>query len=170
MSELVARVPGVRFVDGTTADVDLFATPTPVAQERVFAAAVFLLDAAGHVAVVYSVRRSQWGPPGGWREGSESVWDNAIRETREECGIALNAADLVPVGYELFHNRSTGGLWREGQDVMQVFRADLAQVRPPLSADLDDTSDREWVGYAEFERRCGDQFHWPLAARVIGGE
>ncbi len=163
----VARVRGVEFADGTTVDVDLIAGGEPFDERRVFAAAVYVLDASGDLALVHSVRRSEWGPPGGWREGSESVWDNAIRETWEECGIELDVDDLVPVGYERFHHRG-GGLWRPGQDVMQVFRADLAERRPRLTAARDDTSGREWVDWGEFERRCGGQFHWPLAARVIG--
>jgi 8-oxo-dGTP pyrophosphatase MutT (NUDIX family) len=169
VSGLVATVRGVRFADGTTADVELVATDVPADERRVFAAAVYLLDAAGDIALVHSVRRSEWGPPGGWREGSESVLDNAIRETREECGNDLSPADLVPVGYEQFHNPSGGGLWRPGQDVLQVYRADLSEVRPPLTAGLDDTSDREWVDVDEFERRCGGQFHWALSALVTRG-
>jgi 8-oxo-dGTP pyrophosphatase MutT (NUDIX family) len=169
VSEHLATVRGVRFADGTTADVELVATGVPVDERRVFAAAVYLLDAAGHVAIVHSVRRSEWGPPGGWREGSESVLDTAIRETREECGIELSPGDLVPVGYELFRNPSGGGLWRPGQDVMQVYRADLTELRPPLTSGLEDTSDREWVDVEEFERRCGGQFHWPLSALVTRG-
>ena len=96
--------------------------------------------------------------------------DNAIRETWEECGVVLTEDALVPVGYERFLNRSAGGLWPPGRDVMQVFRADLAVTRPPLSAALDDTSDREWVDVEELERRCGGQFHWPLTARVVAGD
>lgn len=165
----IARMRDVRFADGTSADVDLIAGREPFDERRVFAAAVLLLDAGDSIALVHSVRRDEWGPPGGWREGQESVWDTAIREVHEECGLRLDAADLVPVGYERFHRRTEGGLWRAGQDVLQVFRADLAEVRPPMTAELDDTSAREWVSIAEFERRCGDQFHWPLAARVIAG-
>lgn len=169
MSRHVATVRGVRFADGTTADVELVEDPEPVDESRVFAAVVILRDAAGDVALVHSVRRSEWGPPGGWREGRESVRDNAIRETWEECGIVLTEKDLVPVGYERFLDRSAGGLWRPGQDVMQVFRAVVDSIRPPLSAALDDTSDREWVDVEELERRCGRQFHWPLTVRVVAG-
>jgi hypothetical protein len=44
---LVATVRSVRFADGTTADVELVATDVPADERRVFAAAVYLVDAAG---------------------------------------------------------------------------------------------------------------------------
>jgi 8-oxo-dGTP pyrophosphatase MutT (NUDIX family) len=163
----VARIENVVFADGTSADVDLIASPRPASATRVFAAMVFVRDAGGDFAVVHSIRRGQWGAPGGWREGDESVAENARREVREETGIALADSDLVPVGYERFHHRSEGGLWVEGRDLLQAFRADLGVVRPPLSAELDDTSDRRWVSAEEFAGLCRHEFWWPLAAQVF---
>ena len=40
---------------------------------RVFAAMAFVRDDAGDLAVVHSVRRGEWGAPGGWREPGETV-------------------------------------------------------------------------------------------------
>ena len=76
----VARVRGVRFVDGTSADVDLIRSPREADESRVFAAMAFVHDDAGDLAVVHSIRRDEWGAPGGWREPGESVRDTAVRE------------------------------------------------------------------------------------------
>ncbi len=163
----VARVPAVRFPDGTTADVDLIRSEREADERRVFAAVVLVRDAAGDHVVVRSVRRDQWGAPGGWREPPESVRQNAVREVAEECGLAVDPVLLRPVGYERFHHGNSGGLWREGQDLMQVYAVDLTEVRPALGASLDDTDDRRWVTWDEFAALCSDQFHWPLVEAVL---
>ncbi len=163
----IARIEGVTFADGSHADVDLIASQRLAADGRVFAAMVFVRDAEGSFAVVHSIRRGQWGAPGGWREGSETVHDNAVREVREETGLVLDPAELVPCGYERFHHRSSGGLWSPGRDLLQAFRADLGEVRPTLDSRLDDTSDRRWVTPGEFDALCRGEFWWPLAERVF---
>ena len=167
MSRLLATATDVAFADGTSADVELYISASSVEESRVFAAMVFVRDADGDFALVHSVRRQEWGAPGGWREGSEPVRDNAVREVAEETGIRLDPVDLTPVGYERFVRQAGHGLWRPGQDVLQSFRADLAETAPALRASLDDTSDRAWASWTEFERRCGHLFWWPLAAAVF---
>ena len=163
----LARVSGVAFPDGTTADIEIVASGREFPQARVFAAMVFVRDVAGDVALVHSIRRQEWGSPGGWREPGESVRENAIREVEEETGLKVRAGDLEPVGYERFTPRVSGGLWQPGREVLQAFGAEVAEVRPALRSDFDDTSGREWVTPAEFERRCGAQFWWPLAAHAV---
>ncbi|WP_377644755.1 DUF4031 domain-containing protein [Oryzobacter terrae] len=163
----VARVLGVEFVDGTTADIDLIRSDREADGSRVFAAMAFVRDSAGDHVVVHSIRRDEWGAPGGWREEGESVRENAVREVREESGLVVDAADLVPVGYERFHHRSSGGLWREGRDLLQVFVVDLPGRRPPLSTEHADTSDRRWVSWGELVGLCSDQFWWPLVAATL---
>lgn len=163
----VARVREVRFPDGTTADVDLIRSAREAAATRVFAAMVFVRDAAGHHLVVHSVRRAQWGPPGGWRELGESVRENALREVHEESGLVLPDSALHPVGYERFHRRSAGGLWREGQDLMQLYRADLTVVRPGLRGMLGDVDGSRWVTWSELEGLCAGDFYWPILEAVL---
>jgi 8-oxo-dGTP pyrophosphatase MutT (NUDIX family) len=163
----VARVRGIRFADGTTADVDLIRSDREADEARVFAAMAFVQDDVGDFAVVYSVRRAQWGSPGGWRESRESVRENAVREVREETGLVVDEGALEPRGYERFHGRSAGGLWQEGRDLIQVYEVRVPGRRPPLTAELDDTSDRRWMTWAELERECADQFWWPLAVAVL---
>jgi 8-oxo-dGTP pyrophosphatase MutT (NUDIX family) len=164
----LVRVHAVAFPDGTTADVDLIASPKLAQEHRVFAAMAFVRDAEGSLAVVHSTRRGEWGAPGGWREGEERVVDNAVREVEEETGLRLHPTALVPCGYERWSAVRGVGLWRPGQDLLQVFRADVRTVRPSLTATLDDTSDRRWVTPEEFAALCGHLFWWPLAERVLG--
>ena len=163
----VARVRGVRFVDGTSADVDLIRSDREADAARVFAAMAFLRDGRGDLALVHSVRRGEWGAPGGWREPGETVRDNAVREVREETGLVIPAESLVPLGYERFHRRSTGGLWREGMDLLQVYEARVPERRPALVPQLDDTVHHRWVTWDELVELCSTQFWWPLAAAVL---
>jgi len=163
----VARVRGIRFVDGTSADVDLIRSDREADEARVFAAMAFVQDEAGDFAAVHSVRRAQWGAPGGWREPGESVRDNAVREVREETGLVVAPSALRPRGYERFHGRTPGGLWQAGRDLLQVFEVHVPGRRPALTAELDDTSDRRWMTWAELERECSDQFWWALAVAVL---
>ena len=163
----VARVRGVRFVDGTSADVDLIRSTREADESRVFAAMAFIHDDAGDLAVVHSIRRDEWGAPGGWREPGESVRDTAVREAREETGLVVAADSLVPVGYERFHQRSTGGLWQEGRDLLQVYAVSVAGRRPPMTPELDDTSDRRWVTWDELAVLCSGHFWWPLVAATL---
>ena len=93
--------------------------------------------------------------------------DNAVREVREETGLVVAPSALRPRGYERFHGRSPGGLWQEGRDLLQVFEVRVPGRRPALTAELDDTSDRRWMTWAELERECSDQFWWALAVAVL---
>ncbi len=163
----VARVRGVRFVDGTSADVDLIRSDREADGSRVFAAMAFVRDDDGDLAVVHSIRRDEWGAPGGWREPGESVRDTAVREVKEETGLVVAADALVPVGYERFHHRSPGGLWQEGRDLLQVYAVRVAGRRPPMAPELDDTSDRTWVTWDELVALCSGHFWWPLVAATL---
>ena len=165
----IERLIGLTLPSGTVADVDLVASPREMDERRVFAAMVFLSDAGGDLVAVHSVRRDQWGSPGGWREAGESVRENAIREVSEETGLSVTTDELSPCGYERW--RHVSGPWpnRPGQDVLQTFRATVASVRPILTPSLDDTDDRRWVTLRDYETLCSGEFWWPLADRVLRG-
>lgn len=163
----VAKITGIRFVDGTSADVDLIASPREADEGRVFAAMAFVRDDTSDFALVHSVRRSEWGAPGGWREPGESVRENAVREVREETGLHVPPRDLTPIGYERFHHRSSGGLWREGEDLLQVYEVSVPGIRPALTPELDDTSHHQWVTWDELEALCSRQFWWALAEATL---
>lgn len=163
----IERKRSVVLASGDIADIDLIASPHSMDERRVFGAMVFLRDAGGDFAVVHSVRRQEWGSPGGWREPGETVQENAIREVREETGLTVEPRQLVPCGYERFSRvRGTAYNVPTGLDVLQSYTATLTDVRPPLTTALHDTSDRRWVTPAEYADLCRDQFWWPLAVTV----
>lgn len=159
----VLRVP---FPDGTFADVDLIASREMAEDERVFASMVFTTDVRGNHVVVWSNRRREWGAPGGWREPGESPAENAVREAREETGLRLDPTLLQPVGYERFHPQSSGGLWVEGRDLLQVFRVRVEEPTPQLVGEPGVQPPR-WVTTATFTELSGRQFWWPLAVHTL---
>ena len=53
----------------------------------------------------------RWDLPGGGREGGESPEDCVLRETREEVGLELSAADLVWSRRYHSDNRPRGMVW-----------------------------------------------------------
>ncbi len=164
----IAVVPRVVFADQGVADVDLIASSQLAIEARVFCATVFVQDSAGDFAVVFSHRRNEWGPPGGWREGDEAPLATAVRETLEETGLVLRPEAVVPIGYERFRNRSGGHLWHPTGDLMQVFGARLDSVRLALIDDDDGIGGVEWVRFTQFRERCGELFWWPLAEHLFG--
>jgi len=57
-------------------------------------AAVLFLDEQGKVLLVKSNYRQDWGLPGGVVEEHESPLDGAVREVKEELGLAIDKASL----------------------------------------------------------------------------
>lgn len=165
----IARVEGVAFPDGTSADVDLISSSREMSHERIFASMVFVQDARGGHLLTWSERRNEWSSPGGWREGDESPVGTAVREAHEESGLDLDPATVHPVGYERFrHHAHTGvGLWVPGRDILQVYASRLAQVSPSVRPETAEITPPRWVDDAELERRCSASFWWPLAAAVL---
>ncbi|GAB3258260.1 hypothetical protein GCM10027425_19610 [Alteromonas gracilis] len=167
----LARARGVRFPDGAVADVDLVSSPRDPDEERTFAAVVVVRDDVGDLLVTHSVRRDQWGPPGGWREPGESVREGAVREVREETGLRIDPDDLVPVGYERFVDVRGGHLWQPGRELLQVFAVRLPHTRPGVTDEHDAGTDAlAWVDAAEAERRCAEHYWWPFVAHLLAGE
>lgn len=168
----IERVPHVEFPDGTSAVIDLIASPREMTHERVFASMVFVRDRTGAHLITWSERRREWGAAGGWREGPETPLQTAVREAEEESGLRLDPAAIRPVAYERFRRTSDPdagtGMWVPGQDILQVYATVLSADQPPLRAESPGQRPPEWVDATEFEARCADAFWWPLALTVLG--
>jgi 8-oxo-dGTP pyrophosphatase MutT (NUDIX family) len=162
----VARQLDVPFPNGAS-DVDLVASPRPVDERRVFAAMVFVRDSHGDFAVVYSIRRRQWGSPGGWREASETPLENAVREAHEETGLVLVPQRVSPCGYERFTPRTDDNVIDVAKPYLQVFHTELDAVRPSLTNGDDGIHATRWVTPKEYAALCRHLFWWPLAAEVF---
>lgn len=165
----IERIEGVTFPDGTSADVDLIASPKEMSHERIFASMVLVQDDGGEHLITWSDRRGEWSSPGGWREDEEAPVETAVRETREETGLDLVPAALHPVGYERFsqHAHTGSGRWVPGRDILQVYRARLDATRPAVRPEWAGLTPPQWVDDAELQRRCSGSFWWPLAAVVL---
>ena len=170
MSRLVGSVQGATFADGSVADVELWASTEPVAEERVFAAMAVVSDRTGRYAAVYSPRRREWGSPGGWREPGESVAECVLREVWEETGLQLAPDTLRVCGHEDFVPRSAHGLWPEHGGSLQIFRVRLPVAGTELVAAEPDAVDPRWLTAEEFEELSGRQFWWPLVAAAMADQ
>lgn len=184
----LARVRGVALAGGARADVDMVASARELTGEGVFAAMAFVVDAVDSFALVHSVRRNEWGSPGGRREPPEALRETVVREIREETALAVEAASLDVVGYERFTTSATMVAALRGEpgwgrapaapdepstavtQYLQVYRARVPGRRPPLRSAFDDTNGRRWVSGAEFRDLCGHLFWWPMAEHVIARE
>ena len=162
----IMRYLDLSFPNGPS-DVDLVFSERPIAEHRVSAAMLFLRDAQGHFAAVYSIRRDEWGSPGGWREPGESPVENAVRETYEETGLIVPERAVRPTGYERFTPRTDDNVFTRDAPYLQVFRAELAQTRPDLTHGDDGIRETRWAAPDEFAELCRHLFWWPLAARVF---
>jgi 8-oxo-dGTP pyrophosphatase MutT (NUDIX family) len=152
---------------GSRSDIDLVQSPRPVDPPQAFAAMVFIRDAAGSFVAVHSIRRGEWGSPGGWREPGESPVENAVRETWEETGLRLDPRHVVPCGYERFVPRTRDSAVPTGRPYLQVFRAQLRATAPDLTEGDDGIRETRWATPREYAALCGTLFWWPLAAAVF---
>ncbi|MDC5698977.1 DUF4031 domain-containing protein [Intrasporangium calvum] len=157
----------VRYLDlpfpNGSSDVDLVASSRPVPEEQVTAAMLFVRDAGGDFAVVHSIRRDQWGSPGGWREPGETPLENALRETQEETGLIISPAKVEVVGYERFTPRTDDNPIDPARPYLQVYRTELDTRRPPITDGDDGIHETRWVTTAEYAELCSHFFWWPLA-------
>ena len=141
------------------------ASTQPTPDELTAAAAVFVTDAGGAMLLVRTVARNSWGAPAGGREPGETVLECATRETWEESGLRLDPAALTLCGYErLTFDAGPAGRWPNRRNYIACFTTVLAEVMPPIAPRTEDVDAAEWVERAEAERRCHDEFWWPLVA------
>ncbi len=156
-------------------DIDLVLSPRPVDEARAFASMLFVRDAQGAFAAVYSIRREQWGSPGGGRERGESPLQNAVREAREETGLRIEPERVIACGYERFTPRtpdlatptSTRYPISASTPYLQVYRTQLDETAPPLTCGDSGIRETRWVSPREYAALCGTLFWWPLAVAIF---
>lgn len=147
--------------------VDLVLSARPVPDTQVSAAMAFVRDRDGRFAAVHSIRRDQWGSPGGWREPGETPLETAVRETAEETGIVLDPTDVSPCGYERFTPLTDDNPFGAQAPYLQVFQVRLRGRTPTLSAGDDGIRETRWATDREYAELCSHLFWWPLARAVF---
>lgn len=162
----VARHLDVKVGYGSS-HVDLVLSPQPVDPARVMASMVFVRDALGSFAAVYSVRRDQWGSPGGWREPGEAPLESAIREAHEETGLVIDPGQVAPCGYERFTPLTEDAVFRSEAPYLQVYRTTLSETAPALTDGDSGIRETRWMSPREYAAHCGPLFWWPLAVAVF---
>ncbi|HET8593766.1 MAG TPA: DUF4031 domain-containing protein [Intrasporangium sp.] len=162
----VARHLHVDFPNGPS-HVDLVLSHEPIDPTKVMASMLFVRDAVGAFAAVYSVRRDQWGSPGGWREPGEEPLENAIRETHEETGLLIDREAVAACGYERFTPLTPDNVIGTDAPYLQVYRTTLSATAPALTEGDDGIRETRWLTPREYAAHCGRLFWWPLAVAVF---
>jgi ADP-ribose pyrophosphatase YjhB (NUDIX family) len=84
--------------DSRARRIDFFDDPAaPVANSLVPSANVVVVNDAGELLLIHRTDNDNWALPGGAMDLGESLVDTAVRETREETGIACEVTGLVGI-------------------------------------------------------------------------
>ncbi|MFF2809619.1 NUDIX domain-containing protein [Streptomyces sp. NPDC058000] len=103
--------------------------------ERVDVAYTLVSDATGG-RVLLVRNEDSWSLPGGRREGGETLAEAAVRETKEEAGVVVEAGSVVHVS-----ERIDAAV----HDVFTVFRAEFLSGEPMADEHDEDVSEAAWV-------------------------
>lgn len=119
-----------------------------------------LVRASGQVLLVRRGRapgKGLWALPGGFLDGRERVLQGAIRELREETGLALldSALEESLAGVTVFDHPDRSS---RGRTITHVHFFDLKHARPPGVAGADDAAEAKWFPVAELASMEGEFF------------
>lgn len=124
-----------------------------------------VVEASGHVLLIQRGRApglGLWAVPGGFLDGRERVLQGAIRELREETGLALLDSTLEGAlqGVAVFDHPDRS---LRGRTVTHAHHFDLGSTRLPEVAGADDAAAARWVAIADLpgmeDRFFEDHFH-----------
>lgn len=104
--------------------------------------------------------RGCWALPGGFMEMDEDIAHCAIRELREETGLAVAAADLRLVGVY-----SAPGRDPRGRTVTVAYRVDVPEGTCPTAGD--DATEAHWWPLAALPPLAFDHADIVAAARAL---
>ncbi|UXY15757.1 bifunctional nicotinamide-nucleotide adenylyltransferase/Nudix hydroxylase [Chitiniphilus purpureus] len=124
-----------------------------------------VVEVAGHVLLVerkHMPGQGLWALPGGFLDGRERLLQGAIRELREETGLALFDSTLHAAlrGVAVFDHPDRS---LRGRTITHAHHFGIAMERLPEVAGSDDAADARWVPIAELaameSRFFEDHFH-----------
>lgn len=113
----------------------------------IYQTADMVVRAHGHVLLIrrrHAPGKGLWAVPGGFVDQRETVWQAAIRELNEECGLAILPSLLKHhLLAEKRFDRPERSL--RGRIITTAFYLDLRTDRLPEVAPADDALDARWV-------------------------
>jgi len=117
----------------------------PKANSVVPSANVIVVNAQGEILMIRRTDNDNWAVPGGGMDLGESIIDAAVRETREETGIACEITGLVGI----YTNPRHVILYTSNGEVRQEFS--IVFTARPVAGELrpsSETSEPQWVSPA----------------------
>lgn len=119
----------------------------PKANSIVVAVTVFVVDDHDRVLLIRRTDNGLWAVPGGAQDFGEYIAETAVRETREESGIAIEVTGIVGIYTNPHHVMAyTDGEVRQQFSI--CFRARYLSGEPTPS---DESSEVRWVTRDELD-------------------
>ncbi|WP_026189455.1 NUDIX hydrolase [Salinispora mooreana] len=134
----------------------------PKANSIVVAVTAFVLDDQNSVLLIQRTDNGLWALPGGAQDFGEYIAEAAVRETREESGIAIKVTGVVGI----YTNPNHVVEYSDGEVRQQFsicFRGEYVAGKPRTS---DESSSVRWVPQAELD---DIQIHSSMRLRIDHG-
>jgi 8-oxo-dGTP pyrophosphatase MutT (NUDIX family) len=128
---------------------------------------ILVLAASAELLLCHSTGNRHWDIPKGLADEGESSAAAALREAREECGIALDPGTLHPVGRFAYRPEKDLAL-----HAVLIDRIDVAQCRctstfvDRFGRTRPEMDDFRWTPFAEVGARCAKSMALVLTTRV----
>jgi bifunctional NMN adenylyltransferase/nudix hydrolase len=131
-----------------------------------------VVTVAGHVLLVrrrHPPGKGLWAIPGGFLEGRERLLQGAIRELKEETGLAIKDAELVEAlrAVAVFDHPDRS---QRGRVITHAHWFDLPLPALPIVAGADDAAEARWFPIAELPGMEAELFedHFVILDRFLG--